>query len=286
MTGAQLVWKNMTNLLKTKLSDLAFVAFDTETTGAYPVGDEIVEFGAVKWSRGQIVETLQVLVKPSQQMTAFNIGIHGITNEMVETCPSIGQEIQKIRDFIGDATLIAHHAPFDMGFMAIEFEKFKILFPRDPVLCTSLLARKLIPESSNHKLQTLIKFLNIDGGQAHRALDDAKACLMVALECFKRMGPEADLEQAVRVMQKKLQWADYYLLNNPSNLIQILARVILEKGDFQFVYDGGSLKGKTRVMTPKGIVRNPDGDYVSAICHLDRVQKRFYLAKILDYSAL
>ncbi|MBX2994460.1 MAG: exonuclease [Bdellovibrionaceae bacterium] len=273
------------NWLEQKLSDITLIAFDTETTGAYPLGDEVVEFGAVKWRGGQIIDELQVLVKPSQPMTPFNMSIHGITNEMVENCPPMSTQIQKIRDFMSDGVLVAHHAPFDIGFMTVEFEKAGLPFPNDPVLCSSLLARRLIEESPNHKLQTLIKVLKIDGGTAHRALDDARACLYVELECWKRAGEDKTLAEISKLQGKELKWADYVLLKNPSNLIQALALAILHKKDFDIVYDGGSLKGKTRRITPQGIVRNPDGDYVSAICHIDRAQKRFYLGKILDFSS-
>lgn len=44
------------------LKDLTLVAFDLETSGAYPIGDEIVEFGAVKWKDGAVIDKLQILV--------------------------------------------------------------------------------------------------------------------------------------------------------------------------------------------------------------------------------
>ncbi|MFN7729520.1 MAG: PolC-type DNA polymerase III [Bdellovibrio sp.] len=274
------------NWLPRNLAEMTLIAFDTETTGAYPLGDEVVEFGAVKWRGGVIIDQLQILVKPSRPMSAFNMGIHGITNEMVAECPPMSSEIGKIRDFLADGVLMAHHAPFDIGFMAVEFEKAGLPFPNDHVLCSSLLARKLISESANHKLQTLIKVLSIDGGTAHRALDDARACLYVGLACWKRAGKEKTLQDMSTLQGKDLKWADYVLLKNPSNLIQALALAILHKKDFDIVYDGGSLRGQARRITPMGIVRNPDGDYVSAICHIDRAQKRFYLGKIQDFSSL
>ncbi|PIS11739.1 MAG: hypothetical protein COT73_02405 [Bdellovibrio sp. CG10_big_fil_rev_8_21_14_0_10_47_8] len=149
-------------------TEFDLIAFDTETSGAYPLGSEVVEFGAVKWRGGQVIDSYQTLLKPSEPMTPFIIGIHGITNEMVENAPKISEKIHEIREFIEGSILMAHHAPFDMGFMAVDFQKNKIPFPSEPVLCTSLLARQLIPESHNHKLQTLIQVLKLDQGAAHR----------------------------------------------------------------------------------------------------------------------
>jgi len=261
-----------------------FVAFDTETSGAYPLGSDIVEFGAVKWRDGQIIDRFSTLLKPTEPMSDFIIGIHGISNEMVENAPPMKEKIQEIRDFFSGCVGMAHHAPFDLGFIAADFERYKIPFPTEPVLCTSLLSRTLIPESVNHKLQTLIKFLKIDGGQAHRATSDAQACLEVGLECLRRLGPEAMLKQAQNKMGKRLQWIDYSLLlagrGQSQQTLEAVVEALQTHSDLDIVYAGGSLRGSLRRISPIGIVRNPDGDYVMAICHIDRAQKRFYLNKM------
>lgn len=262
--------------------EYTFVAFDTETTGAYPLGAEIVEFGMVKWKAGQEIDTYQTLLRPSFPMSDFIIGIHGITNEMTENSPKMSEKIHEIREFFRGCVLLAHHAPFDMGFISADFEKFHLPLPSEPVLCTSLLARKLIAESANHKLQTLVHVLKLDGGTAHRALDDARACLQVGLECMRRVGAQASLAHVARVMGKELDWQRYSLFNERSELYQKVVTATLEHKDLDIIYQGGTLRGQTRRISPVGIVRNPDGDYVMAVCHIDRAQKRFYLNKISD----
>lgn len=272
--------------LDLSLNQITLIAFDTETSGAYPLGFEVVEFGAVKWRGGEVVGELQLLIKPSRPMSKEVIAIHGITNEMVADAPAMGEQIGKIRDFLEGGILMAHHAPFDVGFMTVCFEEFGVPFPADPVLCTSLLARRWIPESPNHKLQTLIGHLKLPQGAAHRALDDAKACLQVGLECWRRAGAGRTLREIESSQGKPVRWANYSLLKNENNLIRALAEAVRMAKDVDIVYEGGSLKGTSRRITPVGIVRNPDGDYVSAVCHLDRAQKRFYLGKIRDFAVV
>jgi DNA polymerase-3 subunit epsilon len=267
-----------------KWKDQTFVAFDTETSGAYPLGADVVEFGAVKWQNGEVIGEYQTLLKPREKMSDFIIGIHGITNEMVADAPTMDQKVSEILEFLGSSVLMAHHAPFDLGFMAIEFEKNKLAFPTGALLCTSLLSRKLIKESVNHKLQTLIKTLSLHQGAAHRALDDAKACLQVGLECMRRVGAEATLEQVSEHMGKQLQWGKYELLTNAQPKFKVIVEALLGKKDVDIVYEGGSVKGQSRRMTPIGVVRNPDGDYIMAVCHIDRAQKRFYFDKISDLA--
>jgi DNA polymerase-3 subunit epsilon len=266
------------------LNELCVVAFDTETSGAYPVGNDIVEFGAIKWCRGQEVGQMQFLLKPREKMTDFIIGIHGISNEMVSDSPSIGDKINEIHDFLNGAVVLAHHAPFDMGFLAFEFEKANLALPKEPALCTSLLSRKWIHGVENHKLQTLVKHLQIEGGKAHRAYDDAKACLQVALACFSRMGAEANLGDAMQSQGKSLNWKDYSLLALKSSKMIAIKEAILSKRDIDLIYRGGSKKGQVRRLTPLGIVRNPDGDYVQAYCLVEKQAKRYYISRIDDVA--
>lgn len=263
-------------------TEYEFVAFDTETSGAYPLGSEVVEFGAVKWKAGKEIASIQTLLKPSVPMTDFIISIHGITNEMVENAPLMSEKVSEIREFFSGAVPMAHHAPFDLGFMALEFERNQLPFPTEPVICTSLLSRKLIHESQNHKLQTLIKVLGLNGGTAHRALDDARACLYVGLECMKRMEAGATLAQVLQVVEKNLSWENYRILQAGNATIQKVVESIKNKKSMDILYEGGKTKNETRRVTPIGFVRNPDGDYVMAMCHRDAAQKRFYLQKIKD----
>ncbi|NQY99750.1 MAG: 3'-5' exoribonuclease [Bdellovibrionales bacterium] len=269
------------SILSQPLSDLTYVAFDTETSGQYPLQSQICEIAAVKWSAGQEVETYQTLVKPDEMMSDFVIGIHNITNEMVADAPKIGEVIGDFARFIEGSIPIAHHAPFDLGFLAPEIEQAGLPLPTNPVLCSSLLSRKLIKESSNHKLQTLIKVLNLEQGQAHRALDDARACLGVALECFSRLTDSAVLQDAVTAQGASLNWSSYSLEDlkereRTANLI----KAIQNKADVSLVYQGGSRPGRARVVHPIGIVRNPNGDYLVASDEGAKPPKRYALEKI------
>lgn len=271
--------------LAAKLSNLSethtIVAFDTETSGAFPIESEVVELGAVKWQNGRIIEKFSTLLKPSKPLTPDNIRIHGITNEMVADSPKMSTEIIKFCEFIDNSVLVAHHAPFDLGFVAIEIEKHKLNFPNTLNLCSSLISRALL-NTTNHKLQTLIKELDLVGGAAHRAYDDAYACLQVLFKAFEKLEPEATLQRALDIQIKDLSWKNYSLagLSDPKN--KILLEAMQVQMTVNIVYQGGQTKNKTRPIKPYGLVRNPDGDYISAECGLDLQRKRFYLDKILD----
>lgn len=268
--------------LNLPLNEYTYVAFDTETSGAYPIGFDVVEFGAVKWFQGQEVARMQFLFKPREPMSDFIIGIHGITNEMVAEAPSISEHIREIREFFSGAVCMAHHAPFDLGFMALEFEKAGLSLPMEPALCTSLLSRKWIHGVENHRLQTLVKALGIDGGTAHRAYDDAKACLQVGLSCFEKMGSKMTLAEALKSQFKQIWWRDYSLQQISNEKIRNIQSAIMNKNKIDLLYEGGSRKGEVRKIKPIGIVRNPDGDYLYAECLTENTPKRYYLSRIAD----
>lgn len=264
-------------------TEYTFVAFDTETSGAYPLGFDIVEFGAVKWRQGKIIDEMKVLIKPREPMSDFVIGIHGITNEMVANAPSMGEVIRAIDEFIHDDILMAHHAPFDMGFLAVEYEKHGLTFPKYPVLCTSLLSRKLIYGCENHRLQTLVRYLGIEGGSAHRALDDARSCLHVGLKSFEKLGEQAKLQDIFTCQATNLPWTSFIVRSDSSPLVRQVVEAVESKKIMEIVYGGNS---ESRKIKPWGLVRNPDGDYIYALCMNDNSNKRFYLPKIKDAAVI
>lgn len=269
--------------LNSAITNYPIVAFDTETSGAYPLEAEIVELGAVKWVNGQVVDRFQTLLRPKKILAESNIRIHGITNEMLVDAPVMTDEIAKFCEFINDSVLLAHHAPFDLGFLTIAIEDAGLRFPSNLLLCTSLLSRALL-STTNHKLQTLVKELNLEGGAAHRAADDAFACLQVFFKCLEKIDlADRNAARLQQIQVKKLHWLDYQLLTDSDLKIKTLAQASLKAEKIEIVYQGGQNGGKPRPIIPYGIVRNPDGDYLHALCLIDNERKRFYLSKISDY---
>lgn len=268
--------------LSMRLSDLTFVAFDTETSGAFPIKEDIVEFGAVKWKGGQEIDRIEFLFKPRKPMSDFIIGIHGITNEMVENAPKIGEHIHAIKDFMTDAIPVAHHAPFDLGFMTVEFERAFMKPLLLPVLCTSLISRKLIPETVDHKLQTLVKHFQFNSLAAHRAYEDARSCMMVLNQCIDRVKSDITLDEMIGIQGKRLMWDNYSLLNSKNSVVQGLIQAVEAEKMILMVYTKGTKKNETRRLFPQGVVRSPDGDYLQALDPEDQKSKRYKLEFITD----
>lgn len=270
--------------------EATFVGFDIETSGKYPYADEICEIAAVKWQRGQVVDEFQTFVKTKKPMGPEVISIHHITNEMLIGAPDCAVAVHNFYKFVGENFCIAHHAPFDLGFLAPEIEKVKLPLPKLNVFCSSLLARKAFPESENHKLQTLIRFFKLNQGQAHRALDDARACLEVGLRIFEKIesikknvkpNEPLSIDEIYAYQEARLPWVDYGvsdLKSHPvhSKIVESLERHV----QLQIVYSGGSRPGQARTVNPLGIVRNPLDDYLVATEIAGEIPKRYFFKKI------
>lgn len=145
--------------------EATFIIFDTETTGKYPLDAQLCELAAVKWENGRVVDQFQTLIKPTHLIPPEVINIHHITNEMLVDAPAVGEKIGKFHQLLSSGIPVAHHVPFDLGFIAPEFEKARLGLPSGPVLCTSLLSRAVITESPNHRMATLVQVLGLDGGK-------------------------------------------------------------------------------------------------------------------------
>lgn len=153
-----------------------FVAIDLETTGLDFDKDEIIEIALVRFVNGSVQESCDFLVKPTKELRPFIEHLTGIDSETLASAEDFPAIAEKVFSFIGDAPLVAHNAQFDFHFLKNAFAKVGVPFENHPVFDSLALSRIAFQKVPNHKLETLLKFLNIERSVAHRALPDAEAC--------------------------------------------------------------------------------------------------------------
>ena len=287
-----MLWSPMKDLsvLDKNWTEFPIIAVDTETSGQYPIQDDLCELAAAKSLGGEVVETFQTLVKPREKMSDFVIGIHGITNDMVKEAPSIQEVLPDFVDFVKQGVVVGHHSPFDLGFLVHDLEKMDLPIPCHPVFCSSLIARRSIVGPPNHKLQTLVKYLQLDGGQAHRALDDSKACLQLLFKCFQEKGIKT-FKEAFNLQGSPLWWQDFSLKGKrlQSQEWEKVVQAIETKQSLEIIYSGGggAMKGKKRAVRPVSVVCSPTGDFMVAFDSSDPQQsKRFYFKRLQEVEIL
>lgn len=154
--------------------DDTYIVFDLETTGFSAIKDRIIEIGAVKVVKGEIVERFSTFVNPKRPIPFEITQLTGITDEMVMESPGIEIILPQFLEFAGDGVLVAHNAGFDVGFIEQNC-RYLDIEPDFVYVDTVALARVLLPTLSKYKLNVVAKALGISLENHHRAVDDAAA---------------------------------------------------------------------------------------------------------------
>lgn len=175
----------------TPLSHVVFVVVDLETTGAAVGRSAITEIGAVKVQGGQVLGEFQTLVDPGGPIPAAIQVLTGITTAMVVGAPRIEGVLASFLEFARGSVLVAHNAPFDIGFLKAAARDSGHPWPAHPVVDTVRLARRVVTrdEAPNHRLSTLATLFHATVTPEHRALADARATVDVLHALLGRLAP-------------------------------------------------------------------------------------------------
>ncbi|WP_093357962.1 DEDD exonuclease domain-containing protein [Saccharopolyspora kobensis] len=172
------------------LHQVTFVVVDLETTGGDRVQDAVTEIGAVKIRGGEVLGEFATLVNPERGIPPSIVTITGITEAMVVDAPRMDTVLPAFLEFCHGCVLVAHNAPFDIGFLRANCERLGLNWPKPQVVDTVRLARRVLSrdETPNYKLGTLARVLNARTEPVHRALDDARATVDVLHSLLERVG--------------------------------------------------------------------------------------------------
>nr|MCR4989522.1 PolC-type DNA polymerase III [Lachnospiraceae bacterium] len=170
-----------------------FVVFDIETTGFSPEKNRIIEIGAVKISKGKIIDRFSTFVNPHVPIPYRIIQLTSIKDSMVKDAPDIEEVLPDFVSFCKDTILVAHNAKFDTGFINANSRKLGIDFEYTSVDTVGI-SRILFPDLKNHRLETVCKKLGVVLDNHHRAVDDAEAtahCFLKMASALKERGMES-----------------------------------------------------------------------------------------------
>ena len=165
--------------MTTATSNKRLIVLDTETTGLSPQdGHRIIEIGCVELIKRRLTgRHYHVYINPNRTIDDGAIAVHGITNEFLQDRPYFANIADEFIDFIRDAELVIHNAPFDVGFINHEFAKLSLGTVKEysKVFDTLAYARKKHAGQGN-SLDALCKRYGIDNSHRdlHGALLDAE----------------------------------------------------------------------------------------------------------------
>jgi DNA polymerase III epsilon subunit-like protein len=147
-----------------RLTDITCVAFETETTGLFPIMHRLVELAGVCFQLdGQEVAAFQQLINPEIPIPLEVQRVHGITDAMVRGKPTVDQILPRFIEFLGesDTILLAHNALYDLSFLAMALIRLGIACPPHDVFDTLEMARQLYPAWHSHSLEHVATHLQM-----------------------------------------------------------------------------------------------------------------------------
>lgn len=176
------------------------IVLDTETTGiGHETGHRIIEIGCVELVDRRLTgRHFHRYINPERLVDIGAFKVHGLSDEFLADKPKFFDIYLEFLDFIKDAELIIHNAPFDVGFLNAELGRIRPNFKIEKqcrIIDTLDMAKKKHPGQRNN-LDALCKRYQIDAADRvlHGALLDAQLL--------------ADVYMAMTSGQEKLEFGE------------------------------------------------------------------------------
>ncbi len=187
------------------LAELEFAVVDLETTGWSPEAAAITEIGAVRVRGGRREGEFSSLVNSGTPVPPPIEDLTGISDWMLAAAPKLTSVLPGLLRFAEGCVLVAHNAPFDLGFLLAACGDCGLTWPGFTVLDTVTLARQLMDpdEVPDCKLGTLAGFFGARTAPCHRALADARATADVLGWLIRRL-----THHGVRTLNELRAWPD------------------------------------------------------------------------------
>ena len=163
------------------------IVLDTETTGLeVEQRHRIVEIGCVElFNRRLTGRSFHRYLNPERDIDEGAQQVHGLSRERLSSEPTFSQVHVEFLEFIRDAELIIHNAPFDVAFLNSELaliDSQQRIADLCRVLDSLAMARQMHPGQRNN-LDALCKRYSVDNSHRdyHGALLDARILAEVYL---------------------------------------------------------------------------------------------------------
>lgn len=204
MAGLGALWEGLTGGRKKEaipdISELDFVALDTETTGLDPSVDRILSIGALRIRGGRIqVQDALELYLAQEHFDQRSVPIHGILRQGDHERIPEREALLQLKAYTEGAVLVGHHVGFDLEMVRQALRRHGLPPLQNPALDTGLLYRHtllktpLLRKKEHYTLDELAEKFDLSCKDRHTALGDAYITALAFLKILTRLKEKKEL---------------------------------------------------------------------------------------------
>ncbi len=178
--------------LDTKLSEMPFTVFDTETTGfSIDSHDRLIEIGAVHIEQLEVTDrTFQTFTNPSRSIPVHISELTSIEQHQVDQAPTSFEGIKNYFQFVEENRSygwIGHHLQFDTKVIQKELQRANYIYKPPSTFDTFELIQHLLPNAERLDLEQYAAIFGTPMFERHRALGDALTTAHLFVEIIKQL---------------------------------------------------------------------------------------------------
>ncbi|MBN1660285.1 MAG: WYL domain-containing protein [Anaerolineae bacterium] len=263
------------------LTETEFVLFDVETTGLSPAyGHRVCEVACLRVRGGEEIGRFEALVDPGRRISPGAYHVNQITADMLAGAPRFGAVAREVVALMDGGVLVAHNAPFDLGFLAMELDLARLAPPEGPVVDTLTLCRRIFRFASN-SLAAVARTLAVDAGPMHRAMGDVWTTWGVLDRIVREMGQRwqvRTLGELLDFQGGSIPYPAPQVLSLPPALAEALAC----KGEVRMRYVDAGGNETDRIVHPLRVQEHRGTLYLTAHCHRAGALRTFRLDRVIE----
>ncbi|MGC9336334.1 MAG: exonuclease domain-containing protein, partial [Anaerolineae bacterium] len=243
-------------------------------------GDRVCEAACLLLRDGAEVGRFEALVDPGRPISPGAFRVNRITSEMLAGAPPFETIADPLLTLMEGTVLVAHNAPFDLGFFAMELEIAQMLPPEGPVVDTLALSRRVYRFASN-SLPAVAQALKVETGPAHRAMGD----VWTTRHVLERILWELDRRWGVTTLGQLLDFQGGpvpYPHSRTLPLPPTIAEALQTRAKVHMRYVDARGRETRRLVRPLRVSEHRGNLYLVAHCHQAGALRTFRLDRVVE----
>lgn len=267
------------------LRETAFAVFDVETTGLSPAyGHRVCEVACLRVCDGAELDAFEALINPGRQISPGAFRVNRITSEMLEGAPTFDAVADQLLGVMEGAVLVAHNAPFDLGFLAAELEiaRRPPLPSGCPVADTLSLSRRAYSLFS-HSLPAIAEALDLGSWPTHRAMADVWTTFFL----LERLIDDVERRWGIVTLSDLIEFQGGPITVPRSRAVPLpleISEALESGGTLWMRYVDARGRETERVVQPLRVDAREDNLYLTAHCYRRDELRTFRLDRVLELA--